>query len=108
MQTFDNLEGEILLLLGFPAVTHSHTQAAAAGLPVIVGWLKEGKLITKEPVYLGDSSGRLSQKKLFRADATQLSLELVGTTTFHCTSRFSPLGVQVYTLYIVQLCVTNN
>ena len=51
MQTFDNLEGEILLLHGFPAVTHSHTQDAAAGLPVIVGWLKEGKLITKEPVY---------------------------------------------------------
>ena len=78
----------------------SHTQAAAAGLPVIVGWLKEGrKLITKEPVYLGDSSGRLSQKKLFRADATQLSLELVATTTFHWTSRFSPLSVQLYTLY---------
>ena len=62
LQTFDHLEGEILLLLGFPAVTHSDTQAAAAGLPVIVGWLKEGRLITKEPVYLGDSSGRLSQK----------------------------------------------
>ena len=79
-------------------------------MPVIVGWLKEGRLITKEPVYLGDSSGRLSQseqKNLFRADATQLSLELVGTTTFHWTSRFSPLGVQVYTFYVVQLCVTN-
>ena len=107
LQTFDNLEVGNITPARF-SCSHTQWHTGCSGWFASHSWMAQrGEANNQRTCLSRWLVGKAESKNLFRADATQLSLELVGTTTFHCTSRFSPFGVQVYTFYIVQLCVTN-